>query len=950
MSHEDDPPKPPKPAPLDETAAPDAAPDTRGNTLAAGSSDGRLNTPALEATLAAGTSGGMPAAVAKGSVIRPPSKPLTETLGDSDADIVGPEERVDRYVLKKRLGAGGMGVVYKASDSELGRDVAIKMIKSGASSDRLKREAQAMARLDHRNVVTVYDVGDHEGRVWVAMELVDGVNLHQWSDSGEHTTAEVMRVLLAAADGIIAAHAAGIIHRDLKPDNIFVANDGNVLVGDFGIARDANDDDGKSFDTTSPAMSLTQTGNVLGTPAYMAPEQAEGEASEKSDQFSFCVTAYEALYGTRPFPGTTFQDILDRVDSGEIEAPKRRRKVPAAISRAIRRGLSADPSLRFGSMRELVAALQPRPRSVWPWITGAAALAVVATIGIVMARREMPSGAVTACSTQGNTGAVWNAARRGQLVARLKARGLTPTAIDEIAARLDDYAARWSAQRRETCLAEAHGQLDVHSSTARSVCHALALAAFADTVQSFETDADMDSMTAAKQAASLPSVEGCASEDAIKLAVASAEHEKLMQDLLSWRTADLTSFEPLRTRAAASKDLPAQLEIALTEAKRALDLGSYVIAEAALQRGMPIAEQLDASGARARLLALAAQLRCAQNKDPESYLPMAEAAGKRLDPVRNATEVTAILEARAACLVRATDPAPAIPILEALIARAQDNHATALDEITPRSDLALVYRRLGRNEDAAKQEAIVLQIFSGYTSDTSALGEEASNSSNAAFMAGDLHGAIAHQLRATPLYTQPIHKAQSLGSLAMYYDVLLDWKSAIPTQDEVIRIVTALPVSDFNDQLLAEAYVYAGWDRLYVDDVDGAQPMFDKGLPLATKFDKTELIAVAQLGLGRVWLARKEYARAVRFTQDGLATHAKLGDAAQFRVAIGLYTLAQAQWALDDKHAARESAQEAEVAATKGLDQARNISLGSFGLPFKQSKLDEMVRWREAHK
>src|SRR2546423_1929108 len=230
---------------------------------------------------------------------------LLVTSPSSDDESTVP--RVGRYELGARLGAGGMGVVYEARDPELGRAIAIKVLKRGANAERLRREAQSLAKLSHPNVVAVYDVGEHDGSVFVAMALVDGENLRSWLGKAR-TTDEILRVLALAARGVAAAHAAGLVHRDLKPDNIFIAHDGGVQVGDFGLARDTDEPPGLSF----PGM-------MVGTPAYVPPEQARGEEVDaRSDLFSLCVMAYEALYGVRPFSGTTLTTTIEKIERGEI--------------------------------------------------------------------------------------------------------------------------------------------------------------------------------------------------------------------------------------------------------------------------------------------------------------------------------------------------------------------------------------------------------------------------------------------------------------------------------------------------------------------------------------------------------------------------------------------------------------------------------------------------------
>jgi formylglycine-generating enzyme required for sulfatase activity len=275
-------------------------------------------------------------------------------------------DRVDRYVIDAVLGRGGMGVVYRARDPELGRAVAIKVLRPGAAGgERLRREAQALAKLSHPNVVTVYDVGTHEGQPFIAMALIEGDTLRHWLTT-PRTPEAVLQVLLAAGRGLAAAHEVGLIHRDLKPDNVFVSHTGQVLVGDFGLVRGIDSgeivtihESGDDADEGEIAPALTRTGVLLGTPAYMAPEQAAGGATMASDQFSFCVTAWEAFIGARPFGGATTAELLASIRGGAVIEPADGRALPPRIDAALRRGLSADPAQRFPSMNALLAALEP---------------------------------------------------------------------------------------------------------------------------------------------------------------------------------------------------------------------------------------------------------------------------------------------------------------------------------------------------------------------------------------------------------------------------------------------------------------------------------------------------------------------------------------------------------------------------------------------------------------
>ncbi|MGB1700967.1 MAG: serine/threonine-protein kinase, partial [Nannocystaceae bacterium] len=243
----------------------------------------------------------------------------------------GPEEnipdKVGRFTVLDQLGKGGMGVVYTAFDEELGRKVAVKLLHDrGALGNtrrnrRFLREAQAMAKLSHPNVVTIYEVGLHEGKVYLAMEYVRGVTLKHWMRSKLRPWEEVLNVCCAAGEGLSAAHESGLVHRDFKPENVLLGRDGRVRVLDFGLARQVDTSAALAREEVEVSIApdlpqdfladeITVPGSIVGTPAYMAPEQHLGdEADARSDQFSFCVAMWEALYGQRPFRGKTLADI-----------------------------------------------------------------------------------------------------------------------------------------------------------------------------------------------------------------------------------------------------------------------------------------------------------------------------------------------------------------------------------------------------------------------------------------------------------------------------------------------------------------------------------------------------------------------------------------------------------------------------------------------------------------
>ena len=283
-----------------------------------------------------------------------------------------------RYTLTDRLGAGAMGVVYRADDLGLGRQVALKLLHrpDEALTDRLVREARSMAQVNHPHVVAVYDVGVTDGMTYIAMELVPGTNLRSWQQQ-PHTVAEIVEAYIAAGRGLAAAHAAGIVHRDFKPDNCLVGSDGRIRVTDFGLAA-ARPSEGPG----PTALHLTASGSVLGTPAYMAPEQfTGGNVDPRTDQFNFCVALHEALYGTRPFIGKTFDELGDSVCAGKVRPPPAGSRVSGALRAIVVRGLRVRPGDRFPTMDHLLAELgRDRAR---PWRrTAIAAAAVAAALGL----------------------------------------------------------------------------------------------------------------------------------------------------------------------------------------------------------------------------------------------------------------------------------------------------------------------------------------------------------------------------------------------------------------------------------------------------------------------------------------------------------------------------------------------------------------------------------------
>jgi eukaryotic-like serine/threonine-protein kinase len=417
---------------------------------------------------------------------RTPAPSLSETVaGEGAADTLtesvprGPARletgaTLGRYVVTGCLGAGAMGVVYAAFDPQLDRKVAIKVLRnepmevgSKASSrssghERLLREAKAMAKLHHPNVIVVHDVGTLDDQVFIAMEHLDGGTLHDYLKEEPRTWRDVLDKLRRAGAGLAAAHDAGIVHRDFKPHNVLLGRDGRVCVMDFGLAQTGASstwvDDGTGDATSEPMDStdglsrLTRTGAIVGTPAYMAPEQhSQGVVDARSDQFSFCVAFYEGLYGIRPFEGDTLATLAYHVLRGEQRPPPAGRTVPRWLHRIVSRGLSVDPDDRHASMAELLAQLDVHPARRRRW---AVALAATTFAGLGVAASVMGRSYRATCTGgQERIGEVWDDQARLQVREAFVATG-EPSASNvwsSIERDLDGYAHSWATMHKEAC-------------------------------------------------------------------------------------------------------------------------------------------------------------------------------------------------------------------------------------------------------------------------------------------------------------------------------------------------------------------------------------------------------------------------------------------------------------------------------------------------------------------
>lgn len=266
--------------------------------------------------------------------------------------------RLGRYSLQHRLGQGGMGTVYAAIDPDTGQSVALKVVPTDQAQgvDRLRREAKAMANLEHPNIVAVREVGTCDDGLYLAMDLVEGQTLAAWVAAGR-AWPQIVTVGLQVADALGAAHTLGIVHRDVKPENILVDPQGQARLLDFGLAKPLPGTEAEALSQFTE--SLTNTGVVVGTMGYIAPEQLLGmPVGPSCDQFSLCATLFEMLFGVRPFEGKTSDAVAMAIVVGEISAVPNGVEVPAPVTAAIRQGMAATPAERFASMKDFAERLR----------------------------------------------------------------------------------------------------------------------------------------------------------------------------------------------------------------------------------------------------------------------------------------------------------------------------------------------------------------------------------------------------------------------------------------------------------------------------------------------------------------------------------------------------------------------------------------------------------------
>jgi serine/threonine protein kinase/tetratricopeptide (TPR) repeat protein len=641
----------------------------------------------------------------------------SSTLSDSQADEQAEDDAadalrfergatIDRYIVLDRVGAGAMGVVYTAYDPRLDRRIALKVMhaRGGAQADvvtRVLREAQALAKLSHPNVVAVYDANVLGEAVYLTMELINGVSLTRWLKQAARGVQAVLKVFIEAGRGLAGAHAAGLIHRDFKPDNVLVGDDGRVRVVDFGIARGADGPEMLSVDqaleqsrtgtvvgteteaapgamngpgrttgegavlafastdrglipgfarqgdladtqraeaaaagvrqsppprmqasqleTALPGLSsirLTRTGALVGTPAYMAPEQhIAARVDARADQFAFCIALYEALFGTHPFPARNYFQLSLSKLGGKVDPMVGRTDVPMHIRKAILRGLAVDPDERFPDMEALLTVLSFDP-NLRKRRRLAAALIAGGTAGLLaLVGMEVLGGGPACESAEHHLVGVYDAPVRDDIQRAFLATGqpFAPKVLESTLGGLDRWSTRWLDMRRQACEAtHVHHEQSTDLLDRRMACLDRQLRRLAATT-SVLRGADGPAVLHAVEAVdALPELEECSDRDRLMrgevLTPAQRAASAEIEDLLGRAEASRLAVQYVGARELAAQaeahaqgqGLPrAEVAALLTQGRVLRNLGEVDGAERAFTQADELAERIGVDDLRA---------------------------------------------------------------------------------------------------------------------------------------------------------------------------------------------------------------------------------------------------------------------------------------------------------------------------------------------------------------
>jgi tetratricopeptide (TPR) repeat protein/predicted Ser/Thr protein kinase len=678
----------------------------------------------------------------------------TNDEGGSDRRSLDVGDRFGTYEIRGVLGRGAMGVVYDAWDATLERRVALKLLRCHRkrSAERLVREARALARLDHPNVVRIWAAGVHSGSLYIAMERVEGQNLREWLRTPRPWN-QVLPVLIAAGRGLAAAHEARVIHRDFKPENVLVGWDGRARVVDFGVARispDHPDHLGNSGEITmegsgaslsgfdlSSSGNLTEKGSLVGTIRYMSPEQHDREpADERSDQYAFCLTLFEAIYGQHPFPAHSQFELAAKVAECDISFPEQLPVPPPPrwLRRLILQGLAPDPRERHESMSALTLELERHParrRMRRRTLAVGGLLAAALSIGVMLP--DGNAAGQTCLDVAHEAEAELGSDARAPIAeryAKLGADWATPMA-EHVDQELATWMGTWVEARTEICeLRHAHRdetRLDVR----REQCLDVQLdevAALTEVLAQAESDTLMN---APRMLLALPDPRRCTGDDPPEVFGAGSEAGESLRDQLvrlrwlAWAGGDLEARDKAATLVAAARELessdPAiQREHALLLAEAlivlaVLDTGEgRSAAEQELREALRITDREGADQLRSyAMVELGWLLANTAGRADEGYELLTHASAL-LERVGAEPRVFATLrQGEGEALLARGDWARARSVLEALVAELEPraeldplSHATAIDSL---ARVALAERQHAEALGLANRSIMVIE-------------------------------------------------------------------------------------------------------------------------------------------------------------------------------------------------------------------------------------------------
>jgi tetratricopeptide (TPR) repeat protein len=782
---------------------------------------------------------------------------------------------VGRYIVMDQLGAGAMGVIWRAHDPQLDRTIALKLVR-GASGHargpvaraRLVREAQTLAKLSHANIVTVFDVGTEGDEVFVAMEWIDGRDLAAWlrepPNGRKPTWQRALALLLDAARGLQAAHDAGVVHRDFKPANVLVANDGRVAVGDFGLARADDDaaepgDDGGRDLLSGPLASagLTEAGTTVGTPAYMAPEQHYGApANPRADQYAWAIATYEALYGARPFTSTSSDELAVCKRRG-APAPDHG-SVPRRLWPPLQRALAANPADRWPSMDALATALRDAAGLSRRRLQRAGAALAVGLAAIAIARPwhdpPTPCDAVDAAADE-----LWSDAAKEQVATAIADTRVAYAARAATFATeaIDQSIEQWRTARREACAATwVHGEQSAAALDLRMACLDRVLGRTAATISVLHGVDATRVERVSEIVAALPDPTACSSTTIADVPVATDEH-----DAAILRALDDAS---LRTLAADPTvgDALAQLSTNL--------LGSDRIglrAQLELVRGEWLDQSGDATGATAALREATMLARSAglARTEAEAWISLVRTSSRtrRVEQGRFYGEIAgAIVETLPAADDLAAENALQLGVLAFTVGdddAAAQHYATALE----------LYEHSGTQQRIGDvlARAAGVELRRGSSDRAAAMLERAIEIAR-------LHYGEGHPRLAT-----------SLGNLGLVYAEQGRWDAALTTMNEAAAMLEAAWGPDH--PAVAIAADSTGDVLRRAGRPAQARAYFERAIGIYERAfgDDHPAVSSALLGLGQALLdtgqtesARAPLERALRLAEPGRVSPVQRGD------------------------------------------------------------------------